>query len=406
MSNTYMKYMTKSVNEILNLDYMVHLVGKEEKEKQGRLQLYGNEDYFLAVGGDADQLYMLFGWDLCMSERSDENCTDSRADAIPYIVVNSDGITYLKKRGIAFDVISIAWVYDKQDPSVAFVQQSLDLLRATLGKDGLFTLPLIKQTVELEMPSYNRIARMTSITVKPNAICVVLDGTDRICLLENNVWNLKPGYNSLFLTIGEIVARHHHLLSGLTVNSGSIVENIRENNTKAYNIYSSAKVGKQDALVLVKEKGFFISFDDDAIKGSQETEEQLYNCMCVGRERHTAAVVTPDQFRDLTEKDITMYIVQGTGRTLYDYLLSESLINRDHDRRFDFSKASVYKKSTGDYVIRATFMGKELPEVILPIDEAHYYISLKNNTLEKRMYLSALCHIAYDRFLKNREQVM
>lgn len=396
-----------TVDEIMSLDYIVRLVRKEDEEDKGRLQLYGIGEYYLAVGSNADRLYMLFGWDLSVSEKSGEdNEVSSEEDRIPYIVVNTDGVAFLKKRGLSFDVVSIGWVYDNKELSVTCVQQSLDLFRATLGKEDGFTLPLVGQTVELNMPSYNRVARMTSLTVKPNSINVVLDGKEQYNILEDNVWNFDSESASLILAMSTVVEKHGELLRKLALNSREVIESVRENNAKSYRLYASAKASKENALVLVKEKGFFITFDDDAVMLSNETGGLLYNCDCQGKERHTVSVITPNHFVELTEKDLTIYVTNGTGRQLYDYLLTDSFMNREQDSRFEFTKAAIYKRGNGDYAIRATCMDKELPEATVPLSEANYCQSLEKGSLEKRRYLSALCHYAYDSFLIRRIQPM
>lgn len=397
-----------TVDEIMSLDYVVRLVRKEDEGDKGRLQLYGIGEYYLAVGSNADRLYMLFGWDLSVSEKSGEdNEVSSEEDRIPYIVVNTDGVAFLKKRGLSFDVVSIGWVYDHKEPSVACVQQFLDLLRATLGKEGEFTLPLVNQTVELDMPSYNRVARMTSLTVKPNSIKVVLDGKEQYNILEDNVWNFEPESESLILAMSTVVEKHGELLRKFALDTRGVIESARENNTKSYRLYtSSSMAAKENSLVLVKEKGFFITFDDDAVMLSNETGGLLYNCDCQGKERHTASVITPNHFVELTEKDLTIYVTNGTGRQLYDYLLTDSFMNHEQDSRFKFTKAAIYKRGNGEYAIRATCMDKELPETTVPLSEANYCQSLEKGSLEKCRYLSALCHYAYDSFLIRRLQPM
>lgn len=393
----------KIVNDIKGLEEAaLHASLLTASPKEGEIFLCSMQNAFLAVGESADRLYMKYGWDL-----SEFHTTEGKS--IVYIVVTFDGYRFLKGQSMKLKVWNSDYTYSSLDDGIiSFVQQFFDLLRSLLPDGFKLEYPLFRQTVTLELVDYLRTARMTSLIVTSTTAGVKLDSSDYFQIVENADWDFKKETLAIEAALAPAIRQQREDILSFAKSYQEALSHQRITNTHIYNIYNKSKNAYKGNIVLVKEFGNFVTFDDDAIVLANNLPVTIYTCRFEGRTSHIAALVNSEEFYKLTERDINIHVVNDNSKKVYQFGFTESFLNgkipvgidltKDEG---DFTDATVFKRSKGDYAVRASLGGRKLAEVEIPMNIGVYYQSLASS-LEKRAWLYAVIHSVYGQLQSNQ----
>jgi hypothetical protein len=139
------------------------------------LVLYNTGGMWVAIGKDADRLYLTLGWEL--SDFADEGLIYS------YMIVSTVGIKVLQQLGIEYQTIKVPLSQDIDGDSLATTQQALDYLRQQAGSHS-FTYPFVCQSTIIEGISYIREVRITSLTISRETVALCIDNSEQIELIS------------------------------------------------------------------------------------------------------------------------------------------------------------------------------------------------------------------------------
>lgn len=395
----------KIVNDIKSLeDVALHTTLLTATPKEGELFLCSMGNFFLAVGQNADKLYMKYGWDLSEFHTSD-------GKNVVYIVVTDDGYRFLKVMGLKVNVWNSEYSYAVDDKdSVSFVQQFIDLLRSTLPIGVKFEYPLFRQTVTLELVDYLRTARMTSLVVTSTSAGVMLDNSDYLNIVDKTEWDFKKEALTVDASLLSVIKSQREYILSFAEDHQKALNQQNATNGIIYNMYINAKKLYKGTIVLIKEHGNFVTFGDDAIMLAVNIPVTIYNCNIEGKAGHIAVVIDSKEFYQLTEKDFNLHVVNDNSKKAYQFGLTESFLSGKIPVGIDlmknegeYSEATIFKRSNGDYAVRATLAGRKLPEIGIPMIIGVYYQKLANS-LEKRAWLYAVVHSAYGQYQPSQHQ--
>lgn len=386
----------KIVNDIIGLEEVaVHASNFTAAPKEGELFLCSMQNAFLAVGDSADRLYMKYGWDL-----SEFHTVGGQS--IVYIVVSFDGYRFLKGQKLTVKVWNSDYTYAAEnDHSISLIQQFIDLLRSSLPVGGKLKYPIFRTSVTLELVDYLRTARITSLIVTPKMAGVELDNADFFPIVDNAVWDFKKETLSIETALVPVLKSQRDYILSFAENYNEALVHQRITNNNIYNVYCQAKKAYKGTVILIKEYGNFVSFDDDAIVLSVKLPVTIYSCKVEGRSSHIASVINSNEFYQLADKDVNIHVVKDNSKRVYQFGFTESYLNGKIPVGINlmaddgvFSDATIYKRSKGDYAVRATLGSRKLMEVTIPMNIGAYYQSLASS-LEKRAWLYAVVHTVY-----------
>lgn len=347
----------------------------------------------MAVGESAYRLFILFGWNLTEFQPvgSDE--------VVAYIVVTEDGINFLRMRGMKTTVWNTSYEYDnKGEYDIAAVQQFIDRVRDVLKQGEKVVYPIIRKNVTIEKSGYSQKSNITSLIISDNSASVTLDDYfDSFPLVTDKNWNFDNISIALLKALGSVIVTQGDYIIKFAENRNKVIMQQRADNTSTYNVFTESKKHNGKEIILVKEKGFFVSFDDDAIVIAVKTGSLLYNCRMNGRSwPHTAVIVDSSQFMQLTEMDLDIHVANDTPREMYTFGFTGSFLN-GKSNAVENSKAAVYKRNNGEFVIEASLHDKELPKKLVDTYIGSYYQSLSDDSIEKKVWLNAIMHDSYDK---------
>lgn len=185
---------------------------------------------------------------------------------------------------------------------------------------------------------------------------------------------------------------------GMARDKDSTEKTIKGANTFIYQLYSYCKAAHVDEVIVVKQRGFFISFDDDAIVISDKLSLPLYECQTFGLRNHTAIVMSISEFTSLTEMDVDIHAIATEHiRDLYEYGLSNKvLLNETYDKTIEYEDTAIIKDVAGNYLIRATYGGTKLEPVTISNQIGMYILCLDERSLERQRMLACVAHETFD----------
>lgn len=380
------------MKKIKNYEELVFFVsGLTESHVDDAIILYDIGKYYIAIGDAAVSLYKIYRWDFRETHCLVKSCLFS--------LVTEDGLACLRTKNIGFTIRRTDYRYDADgDTGYSDTQQFLDLLRCYIKEGAFYEYPLIQQTVVLDSPDMQRIARITSLVVDHKSVSVELDGKDTYPLVYDMTWNYKQVAVALMHSLHSIIEQQHDLILGLARDREATEKWIKWNNTSIYQLFNYSKSAHSGEIVIIKQRSFLITFDDDALIVSDKLSLPLYECRIFGLRNHTAAVITPNEFKALAEMDVDIHVVATEHMyDLYCYNLSGRIIlNKDFDKTIKYEGAAIVKNMPGNYMIKASYEGMQFEPVVISNQIGMYILCLDEKSIERQRMLACLAHETFD----------
>lgn len=375
-------------------DAVINLVTESQGQRIGRdSTLYSISGGYLAVGSLADRLYMLYGWEISEMDAG-------TGERVPYIIITDDGRDFLKAKGHNFHISLYDDKLTVNKMDIAGVQQFLDMLRTEIpDNESRIEHPVIRQSVTIDMGEFIREGRLSMLAISKDSIEVTIDNEDKIILADRNGWNVNSTTLGIYESLSKVITQQHQYLHTVANDYKKALKVQRDINMAAYGIYTIKKAQYKKEIVLLKGNGFFITYDDDAILLSEKIPLRLYDSQA-GNRTHTAFILSPVEFSSLSDLGFSIQLIHdATSHKSYEFGFRDSILNYQIKEAFSFSGIAIYKRSTGDYVIKASTEGKELPETVIPSYIGNYYQRLPIGSLERQKLLSVIAHRTYDKSL-------
>lgn len=146
------------------------------------LVLYEIGGTFVAIGKDADRLYLTLGWEI--TDFSDKGTVFS------YMLASSKGVIVLEHLGIKYKIIKIEVSNSTNRASIAMTQQSLDYLRLQAGPHTI-SYPIVGHNTMIESIGYIREVRLTSLNISRQSITLNIDNSEQVELVNGHEWNFS-----------------------------------------------------------------------------------------------------------------------------------------------------------------------------------------------------------------------
>ena len=353
------------------------------------LVLYDTGGMLVAIGKDADKLYLTLGWEL--SDFADEGLIYS------YMIVSTIGIKVLQQLGIEYQTIKVLVSQDIDGESLATTQQALDYLKLQAGSHS-FTYPFVCHSTMIEGVNYIREVRLTSFTISRKNVVLCIDNSELIELVSGYEWNFSHTGVTLLSYISGIIKEQFAYLLAFIQSPKQTIKDQKLQNTELYKSYLNEKAqSPADILALVKVQNIFLTFDDDAISAaSLHRNILLYKCNVIGYRGRTVALIEISQYQALQQITSISVIDSHYTHPLYQLGLKESFMNHQYNQQIIYTGVAIRKCKTGDYVIIASYNGTALPETFISNTLGAYIINLPDSK-EINALLVSLAHQTYDK---------
>ena len=353
------------------------------------LVLYDTMGMLVAIGKDADKLYLTLGWEL--SDFADEGLIYS------YMIVSTIGIKVLQQLGIEYQTIKVLVSQDIDGESLATTQQALDYLKLQAGSHS-FTYPFVCHSTMIEGVNYIREVRLTSFTISRKNVVLCIDNSELIELVSGYEWNFSHTGVTLLSYISGIIKEQFAYLLAFIQSPKQTIKDQKLQNTELYKSYLNEKAqSPADILALVKVQNIFLTFDDDAISAaSLHRNILLYKCNVIGYRGRTVALIEISQYQALQQITSISVIDSHYTHPLYQLGLKESFMNHQYNQQIIYTGVAIRKCKTGDYVIIASYNGTALPETFISNTLGAYIINLPDSK-EINALLVSLAHQTYDK---------
>jgi len=353
------------------------------------LVLYDTGGMLVAIGKDADKLYLTLGWEL--SDFADEGLIYS------YMIVSTIGIKVLQQLGIEYQTIKVLVSQDIDGESLATTQQALDYLKLQAGSHS-FTYPFVCHSTMIEGVNYIREVRLTSFTISRKNVVLCIDNSELIELVSGYEWNFSHTGVTLLSYISGIIKEQFAYLLAFIQSPKQTIKDQKLQNTELYKSYLNEKAqSPADILALVKVQNIFLTFDDDAISAaSLHRNILLYKCNVIGYRGRTVALIEISQYQALQQITSISVIDSHYTHPLYQLGLKESFMNHQYNQQIIYTGVAIRKCKTGDYVITASYNGTALPETFISNTLGAYIINLPDSK-EINALLVSLAHQTYDK---------
>lgn len=370
------------------------VTGLVDSYADSAIVLYNLGNYYVAIGEAAVMLYKKFGWDFKETHVLDRQSNQT------FTLVTQDGVVSIKRSLIKWVVRDTGFQLEV-DCSSAYTdtQQFLERIRTSLNEGESFTYHFIRETVILNTDDYQRVARLTKLIIDRNSVKAELDNRDILVLSNDMEWDFKQISISLMRALHKIVNIQHDFIISLARDREMTEDNVRMLNTAVYISATNCKSSHLSEIVLVKQRGFLIAFDDDAIIIASKLSVPLYECQTHGTRNHTAVVITPNEFKALTDMDINIHCITTNNiRSMYEFCLSSDIIlNLNYDKSIIYDDVAVMKDVTSNYMIKASYGGTAFEPVQIPNKTGVYLNSLPIHSLEYKQLLTCVVHQTYDK---------
>lgn len=353
------------------------------------LVLYDTGGMLVAIGKDADKLYLTLGWEL--SDFADEGLIYS------YMIVSTIGIKVLQQLGIEYQTIKVLVSQDIDGESLATTQQALDYLKLQAGSHS-FTYPFVCHSTMIEGVNYIREVRLTSFTISRKNVVLCIDNSELIELVSGYEWNFSHTGVTLLSYISGIIKEQFAYLLAFIQSPKQTIKDQKLQNTELYKSYLNEKAqSPADILALVKVQNIFLTFDDDAISAaSLHRNILLYKCNVIGYRGRTVALIEISQYQALQQITSISVIDSHYTHPLYQLGLKESFMNHQYNQQIIYTGVAIRKCKTGNYVIIASYNGTALPETFISNTLGAYIINLPDSK-EINALLVSLAHQTYDK---------
>lgn len=353
------------------------------------LVLYDIGGSWVAIGKDADRLYLSLGWEL----------TDfAEGDTIySYILVSTRGIKVLQKLGIKYQIIKVSVLQDIDVESLATIQQALDYLRLQADFHS-FTYPFICHSTMIEDIGYIREVRLTSITISRESASLRIDNSEQIELVNGHEWNFSHIGVMLLSYISDIITEQFAYLLAYIQAPKQTIKIQKLQNADLYKRYLKVRVQTPaDSLALVKVQNTFLTFDDDAITAASLNHDVLlYEWNVIGHRGRIVALIEASLYQAIQKNTAVSVIDSHFTYPLYRLGLKESFLNHKYDNQIIYTNVAIRKCRAGNYVITASHHGTPLPEFSIPSTLGAYALNLLDSK-ERNAMLISLAHQTYDK---------
>lgn len=369
------------------------ITGLTESHVEDAIILYHLGNYYVAIAEAAVTLFKLFGWDF-----KETHGLDNESDKV-FCLVTHDGVACLIRHHIKTVVRETKFILSADCASMyTNTQQFLEYLRSHLNEGESFNYPFIRESVVFNTADYQRVARLTSLSITNDSIRADLDNKDSIVLAANMVWDFKKESIAIMRALHNIISKQHDLMVAYARDRDMTEKEVRRRNTFILQLTEFYKISHAGEVVLVKQRGFFISFDDDAIIIADRLSVPLYECRTFGTRNHTAVVITANEFMALTDMDVNIHcIATKSVRDMYEFGLTYNVIlNFTYDKSIIFDDVAVMKEVDGNYIVKASYGEIKFEPVIIPNQTGMYLCSLGISSLEYCQMLACIVHQVFD----------
>lgn len=348
---------------------------------------------FVAIGNDADKLYLTLGWEI----------TDfSNGDTIySYIVISPYGAKILQDQRLNIETHEVEQNYQISGQSTATVQQALDYLRLLIGQERL-NYPIITPPVTIEGVGFIREARITSLIINAHSIEVCIDNTELIEVVKDHEWNFSRTGLFLLGYLSDLIAQQAPYMISLIQATAQNLRNQRTQNTALYKMFLDKKREiSPDTIVFIQVEDFYLTFDDDAIDVfACQKGVFLYEYNVFGLRGRTIALLDNSQVETLRSVHPLLVVNSKKDVPLYKLGLKESFLNLKCNDELTYSDVVIRKQKDGEYVISASYCGHPLPETPILNTIGGYYCNLPS-CKERSAILSSLAHRTYDSLISS-----
>lgn len=358
------------------------------------LVLFDAGSRYVAIGIDADRLYLTLGWE--MTDFDDEG------EIYSYMFLVKDVASVLDYFRIEWLVSPLVMLFENEQHGIAETQQAIDFLRV-ICKEHTLEYPVIGYNTTIKGAGYIRELRLSSLTINKEKILVCVDNQETIVIAKGHEWNFCDIGQKLLSVLNDILTIQFPYIKLLAQSKKAILKEQKLNNTKVYEAFLNRKSEvSQKTIVVVKVQTCYLTFDDDAIAVAYSMSEiLLYECNTLGLRGTTCALLTPSELSRLSPKNINVSVVSVHNVcALYQMGLRESFLNFKADQRLTYSAVVIRKRIGGNYVVSASFNGSKLPETAVPNFVGAYYFRLPD-CKERKALLYAAAHRTYDRLVSS-----
>ena len=353
------------------------------------LVLYEIGGTFVAIGKDADRLYLTLGWEI--TDFSDEGTIFS------YMMVSPKGICVLKQLSIDYEIVKAQAVDNISRDSIVTTQQTLDYLRLQAGTH-ILSYPIVGHNTMIESVGFIREVRLTSLNISRQEITLCIDNSEHVELANGHEWNFSNMGLTLLDYISSLLDEQFDYILSYIQNPKQIIKEQKLQNSTLYNRYISTKKDLPiETILLLKIQKDYLAFDDDAITvASLCRNVLLYECHVIGLRGQTVAMLADSQLQALQQVTMVSIIDAHYPHAAYQIGLEESFLNRKYDKQITYMDVAIRKRKAGGYIISAVYNGTQLPEVPIPNSLGSYYCKLPK-CKEKDTILVSLVHQTYEK---------
>lgn len=381
-----------------DLDIMEKQREEITKARPDALVLFRNGDGYIAYGNDADRIFEKKGWQISDAE------TEKRT--VSWVEINKDGRESLNKNFSVFTINTQAELRDfdrgsngnfVNDNLIASAQQKIEHGRDSLSHDhaSIATPGLRYYTHERKL--YETTHNIQSMNFDKDNISLVEDNGKVIPLMSNGAWQVNRENEIPLVSLSQYLEEKKVDIAENIKTYGETRENQLSLADKVLDEYSARKYSSPNTIFLMQGSTDSFIFGNDAIYAARELKSPLWQ-METSQYRTTPVTVIKDNSYDWNTLELDGKDVRGfKGETTFDRFslglelspLNEGLKNSSH-----IENAGIYKKKNGEYAIRASIDGVEMPNKTISATEARAYLLLPNGE-EKDATLKTITTKAY-----------
>ena len=361
-------------------------------EAEKALVLFHVGTRFIAVGNDADKLYLKYGWEV--SDFIESNAIYSYMN-IPFystMILDHSGVKVMK--------IETDYKYKTNHLSLAEIQQLIDYLRFIID-EGSIKYPLINCNVTIEGIGFIRMLKLSSININKQSVSILVDNNESTLIVQNREWEFNHSILAILSKLGRIFQEQYIYILDNIFHRQKILKEQQAKNTIIYDIFlNEKKIKSATEIVCVRVQDFFLTFDDDAFRVfSVLNDVVLYEIRTMGKRGRYCLLLTGRQLKTISCRGDKVY----TACSLFQLGLRESIINFMKKNKISYNNVTIQKKMDGTFALTASYGNYLLPEYSVSSVIGGYYLSLPKS-LEKDIILAAIAHQSYDNIILKQLQ--
>lgn len=366
-------------------------------EAEKALVLFHVGTRFIAVGNDADKLYLKYGWEV--SDFIESNAIYS------YMNISFYSTMILDHCGVKVITIETDYKYQTNHLSLAEIQQLIDYLRFIIDESSI-KYPLINCNVTIEGIGFIRILKLSSININKQSVSILVDNNESTLIVQNREWEFNHSILAILTKLGKIFQEQYIYILDNIFHRQKILKEQQAKNTIIYNIFLNEKKTKSATeIVCVRIQDFFITFDDDTFRVfSVLNDVVLYEIRTMGKRGRYCLLLNCRQLKTISCRGDKVYTVFYKGEcSLFQLGLRESFINFGKKNKTSYNNVTIQKKMDGTFSITASYGNYLLPEHSISSVIGGYYLSLPKS-LEKDLILAAIARQSYDNIILKQLQ--